>query len=228
MSSYVEALERWDGESATRFAGATGRDRGTASALTGVCERLEGTGQSGNAAAVLAGVSGREGASAVAHACAEILAAQGRRVLFVDLDPDSSDTQGAVALEALLESGRGAEHGPGAGLVTVVGHPRFEGRPRAFEVSLRNWLDEQRVAFDRIIVHGGAVGETASVVPLAAWADATVLVVRARWTARGDVVTARERLVRSGANVLGAVLVGARPLPSLLGRALQALSFRGV
>jgi Mrp family chromosome partitioning ATPase len=228
MSSYVDALERWDGEAAGRSAEAAQRDRTTMSAISRVCGRLEGVGAAGHATVVFAGVTGREGAGDVARGCAETFAAEGKRVLLVDLDPAAGDAPGAVALEALLESGRGAEHGPGAGVVTVVAQPRFEGRPRAFEASLHRWLDEQRVAFDRIVVHGGAVLETAAVVPLAAWADATALVVRARWTARGDVVAARERLERAGANLLGAVLVGARPLPRLLERALRLLSLRGM
>lgn len=227
MSSYVSALERWD-EDASLGGGSesmptTGRFERPRDGSR-LDEPVEPILHGSATAIAFAGVNGRERAGDVARRHAEDLAAGGERVLLVDFDPAGDPVAGALSFEALLES----EQRPAAaeGVVAVVSQPRFEGRPRAFEVRARQWLEARRGEFDRVVVHAGSVLESGSAAVLAAWADSTAVVVRAQWTAREDVCVARDRLHRAGSNLIGAVLVGGKPLPSLLERMLSPFAPR--
>ncbi len=227
MSSYVSALERWDqdaslGDGLEPVANASRLERPLVAA--DVDDRVEPALQGNALAIAFAGVNGRERAGDLARRHAEDLAADGARVLLVDFDPAGDPIAGALSFEALLES----EQPPAAegGLLAVVSQPRFEGRPRAFEARARQWLEARRGEFDRVVVHAGSVLESGSAAALAAWADSTAVVVRAQWTAREDVCVARDRLQRAGSNLIGAVLVGGKPLPALLERLLTPFASR--
>lgn len=224
MSSYVDALERWDEEAGCRGT-AGGTPAANAEGLGRVCDRIDAAASAGPLLAVVAGVAGRERAADVARGCAEGFAARGRRVLLVDLDPPAAGRPGAAGLATLLRDDADVAPAAGGGVAVVLADPGLDGRPHGFEAAVADWLERQRGGFDRIVVHAGGVLDGGTAPALAARADLALLVVRARWTPRSEVVAARRRLAGAGARVLGAVLTDARPLPPLLARVLRALSF---
>ena len=218
MSTYGNALQRWEDDAAPRLANA-----GLASTpFANLMDRLEPAAPIATAATAFAGVSGRERAADVAAGYARALAERGLRVLYVDLAPHAEEP-GDTPLEALVAAETPLAEPQTAQVVTVASSPRFEGRPRAFEASLKRWLDAQRPRFDRLVLHSGPVLGDAVALQMTTWADSVVLVVRARWTARGDLVAARDRLRAAGAPLAGTVLSGAPPLPGWLYRLLRPL-----
>jgi len=223
MSGYVDALKRWD-DDALPVATGGGRVHAAARPIADLCERLETSAATRGTSIAFTGVAGRERAGDVARDYAAELAARGWTVLVVDLAPANGGAGGGSAvasLEALVEAGSAIEVPAEGGVASATSRPRVEGRSREFVANLQEWLNAQRPHFDRVVVHCGAALEDATAVGIAVWADSTAVVVRAHWTARADLVAARDRLCQAGANLVGAVLYGARPVPPLLGRLLR-------
>lgn len=224
MSTYVDALERWDDQSSP--AASDQRDSSiyrVSAPFAELADRLEAEGRK---AIGFAGVSGHERAGDTALGYARSLVARGLRVLFVDLAPSAQDPPGLAVLETLLQGDDAMlaiVPAPENELTVVVSNPRLQTRPRAFELRVSQWLDVQAPVFDRVVVHVGAVLDDEPAVAFARWPGRAALVIRSHWTARDDIVDAKSRLAAAGVNVVGAVLAGARQVPSFLERALRSL-----
>lgn len=217
MSGYVEALERWQSDAPVAVGSST-HVRGAEAEL-----RPQKMVASGSAARTLAfaGIHGHERAGDVAASHAAALVAEGHSVLLVDLAPVQDAETGGGSLEQSVaedESLAGCR-----GLQRRVAAARAEVRSREAEERLRAWLAKRAGEVDRVVLHVGPVLMDGRAVNLAAEATSVVLVTRARWTSRQDLVAARDCLRRVGVKLDGAVLFGAQRVPSWLMRVLRWL-----
>lgn len=183
---------------------------------------------------LVAGVSGGEGASAVAALFANVSAAAGATTLLVEGDlraPGLCHRLGLTTQPGLTDVLRGSA--PLTDVVIDVSGPRASPQPRALATAsalgvisagtdvrqpgellggraFRDFLGAVAPRYDAVVVDGAPILPYADSVAVAAQVDAVVLVVAEGTTSRRDVETALAQLAAVGANVAGAVLVTAR------------------
>ncbi len=183
---------------------------------------------------LVAGVSGGEGASAVAALFANTSAAVGTTTLLVESDlraPRLCHRLGLTTQPGLTDVLRGSA--PLTDVVIDVADPRASPQPRALATAsplgvisagtdvrqpgellggraFRDFLGAVAPRYDAVVVDGAPILPYADSVAVAAQVDTVVLVVAEGSTSRRDVETALAQLAAVGAHVAGAVLVTAR------------------
>jgi protein-tyrosine kinase len=159
----------------------------------------------------------REGTSTIARDYAEALAAEtGQKVLLLDAralttqrfrsfgtDPNAGPIDAIIAgylpAPAARSAGRNVEVG------NWIGRSEKDGLPATVFNNPRVW-DTLLLSFDTIIIDAPSLQSSFDGIPLAARADATILVVEAETTPQPVVQNLRDVLAASGAKLAGVVL----------------------
>ena len=172
---------------------------------------------------LLAGVRGGEGASAVTANLAMALAATGRSVTVVAIDPERPnvaarfDVDGPGLAEVLSGELPVAEAVRRPRWLPVSVLPRGGGDASVGDLLQSDAMHRLHQALlsesDFVFLAAPPVLSAADAVALASLADAAVIVATPRRTSRRDLRAARSRLARAGFPVLGAVLHGTPPPP---------------
>lgn len=165
-----------------------------------------------------------DGKTTVATALAGAFGEGAEDVIVLDLDvinPDAGRALGLgddfASINDYSPSNSNGKPSLSKMLVPVPGLPRVKVLPAkpgdmATLESLIGWLpdllEEATQLADWVIIDTAPVGEVSHSLRIAPQCDAVVMVVRARHTDRSRLMLARDLVLRSGANLVGAVLVG--------------------
>jgi Mrp family chromosome partitioning ATPase len=158
-----------------------------------------------------------EGKSLLALGLGRAAALSGRRVIVVELDfwrPSLTQLASSLPLEPCSRSLAGSpiriDRTSGLAIACADLPPPEAERSMAVR-ELLTALDPLREAYDLILLDGPPVLSVPDVLPAAAEADGTLLVVRFEGPDRDTVQTSLERLAGAGANLLGTVLSRVKP-----------------
>ena len=175
---------------------------------------------------LITGPLGAEGTSTVAVNLAVAFAQAGRRTLLVDADlrdPRQHEILGLSRdrglvhlLRGLLPLARVAQTTAVKNLDLVASGPQVADPAELLSsTGLAEALETFRQAYDTVIVDAPALRGVADAALLGALADGIVLVVRVPATTRADTMRAVEALRGLGTPILGLVVNGSEPEPSL-------------
>lgn len=160
-----------------------------------------------------------EGKSTVSEALAEAIATSGHSVLLVECDMRRRTLAGRLGVHP--------SHGIYAvlsGQVSVTDAAAATSTRRMFFIDcephipnpadilasrrFKGFIQDAQAAYDYVVVDTPPVGPFVDAAVVSSVVDATVLVVRDRFTKRADVLNAKEQLDKAGANLIGVVMNG--------------------
>ncbi len=160
-----------------------------------------------------------EGKSTISVALAEAIATSGHTVLLIECDMRRRTLAGRLGvhpthgLYAVLSGQAGLTESAAATrtprMYFIDAEPHIP-NPADILASrrFRRFVEEARAAYDYVIFDTPPVGPFVDAAVVSSVVDATILVVRERFTKRADVLNAREQLEKAGANLIGVVLNG--------------------
>jgi Mrp family chromosome partitioning ATPase len=160
-----------------------------------------------------------DGKTSVAAALAGAFSEGGRDVILLDADVLKPDAATVFGLPGANQDAEPADattsladllvHVPGLPHVEVLRSPPGDMASLEMLISrLPELIDEATQLADRVIVDTPPVVEVSDSLRIAPECDSVVVVVRPRHTDRSRLALARDKLLRTGANVVGTVLVG--------------------